>query len=191
LRFSGMTPGERAYLAPEFSPPGHYWRMPPDTGHADLATLLEIDRLNYLPDYILRKADLCTMAHGLEMRAPFLDHRFYAAVLGLPDAARFTTPPKQLLAPALAPLADRAPFTRKKRGFNPPLAGWLEGDLAPRLEGLGERLHASTSGHLDATRVDAYVAAWRNGGARLAEQVLQLVLLDESLAQLAALAAEE
>jgi asparagine synthase (glutamine-hydrolysing) len=191
LRFSGLTPGERAFLAPDLPPPPHYWRMPPEGGRADLATLLEIDRLNYLPDYILRKADLCTMAHGLEMRAPFLDHRFYAAVLGLPDAARFTTPPKLLLAPLLAPLADREPFTRKKRGFNPPVAGWLHGDLAPRLEGLGERLHARTAGQLAAARVDACVAAWRHGGARLGEQMLQLVILDESLAQLAALAAAE
>ena len=67
LRFSGFTPGERAFLAPEAAPPAHYWRMP-ETNAADLSTLLEIDRLNYLPDYILRKADLCTMAHGLEMR---------------------------------------------------------------------------------------------------------------------------
>ena len=73
--------------------------MPAATA-ADLPTLLEIDRLNYLPDYILRKADLCTMAHGLEMRAPFLDHRFVGAVMGLPDAERFTTPPRRLLAPA-------------------------------------------------------------------------------------------
>ena len=190
LRFSGLTPGERAYLAPEFAPPAHYWRMPADTRHADLATLLEIDRLNYLPDYILRKADLCTMAHGLEMRAPFLDHRFFASVLALPDGARFTTPPKQLLAPALAPLADLDLFTRKKRGFNPPLAAWLEGDLAPRLGGLPQRLATITSGQLSAPRVDAYLAAWRDGGARLGEQILQLLILDESLAQLAALAAE-
>mgnify|MGYP003694487077 CR=1 FL=1 len=59
--------------------------MPPGTSAVTLETLLEIDRLNYLPDYILRKADLCTMAHGLEMRAPFLDHHFVAAVLGLAD----------------------------------------------------------------------------------------------------------
>ncbi len=189
LRFSGLTPGERAFLAPEFAPPAHYWRMPADDGRADLAALLEIDRLNYLPDYILRKADLCTMAHGLEMRAPFLDHRFVASVLALPASERYTTPAKQLLAPALAPLADRAPLTRKKRGFNPPVAGWLEGDLAPRLTGLGPRLAALTSGQLAAARVDAFVAAWRGGGARLGEQVLQLVLLDESLAQLAALGA--
>jgi len=129
------------------------------------------------------------MAHGLEMRAPFLDHRFVAALLALPEAQRFTTPPKMLLAPALAQIADREPFTRKKRGFNPPLAGWLEGDLAPRLPGLGERLAALTGGQLAAERVDAFTAAWRNGDAGLAEQVLQLVILDESLAQIGALAA--
>ncbi|HEX9302608.1 MAG TPA: asparagine synthase-related protein, partial [Casimicrobiaceae bacterium] len=190
LRFSGFTPGERAYFAPDTAPPAHYWRLPATT-RTELATLLEIDRLNYLPDYILRKADLCTMAHGLELRAPFLDHRFVAAVTGLPASTRFTTPPRKLLAPALAALGDLDPFARKKRGFNPPLAGWLEGDLAPRLERLGARLARVSSGMLDASRVDAFVAAWRNGRAGFAEQVLQLVILDESLAQLAALVARD
>jgi asparagine synthase (glutamine-hydrolysing) len=190
LRFSGLTPGERAFLAPGFSPPAHHWRMPPaPSGRADLAGLLEIDRLNYLPDYILRKADLCTMAHGLELRAPFLDHRFVEVVMGLPSSARFTKPAKKFLAPALAPLADRDPFARKKRGFNPPLAGWLAGALAPRLMGLGERLATVTSGQLSRRRVDTFVAAWRSGEASLAEQLLQLVILDESLTQLVALSA--
>lgn len=188
LRFSGFTPGERAFLAPDTAPRAHYWRMPP-ASRADLPALLEIDRLNYLPDYILRKADLCTMAHGLEMRAPFLDHRFVGAVAALAPRERFTSPPRRLLAPAMAALGDLDPFARKKRGFNPPLAGWLEGDLAPRLPGLGTRLAARTSGQLDAARVDAFVAAWRAGRRGLAEQLLQLVLLDASLAQLAALAA--
>ena len=189
LRFSGFTPGERAFLTPDASPPAHYWRMP-DAAAADLATLLEIDRLNYLPDYILRKADLCTMAHGLEMRAPFLDHRFVGAVLGLPRKARFTTPPRKILAPAMAALRDLDPLTRKKRGFNPPLTGWLQGDLAERMPDLGERLATRTSGQLIAERTDAFVAAWRRSRPGAAEQVLQLVLLDESLAQLAALAAQ-
>ena len=187
LRFSGFTPGERAYLAPDRTPPAHYWRMP-DATRADLSTLLEIDRLNYLPDYILRKADLCTMAHGLELRAPFLDHRFVAAVAGLPASARFTTPPRKLLAPAMAALGDLDPLARKKRGFNPPLAGWLEGDLAPRLPEMGARLARVSAGMLDGSRVDAFVAAWQRGMTGLAEQVLQLVILDESLAQLSSLA---
>jgi asparagine synthase (glutamine-hydrolysing) len=187
LRFSGFTPGERAFFAPDATPPAHYWRMPAAAG-ADLPALLEIDRLNYLPDYILRKADLCTMAHGLEMRAPFLDHRFVGAVMALPPALRFTTPPRKLLAPAMAALGDLDPFARKKRGFNPPLAGWLEGDLAPRLAGLGARLASCSQGMLHASSVDAFVAAWRDGRKGFAEQVLQLVLLDASLAQLVALA---
>ncbi|MEO8674151.1 MAG: asparagine synthase (glutamine-hydrolyzing) [Casimicrobiaceae bacterium] len=190
LRFSGFTPGERAFFAPEAAPPAHYWRMP-DTDDAGIETLLEIDRLNYLPDYILRKADLCTMAHGLEMRAPFLDHRFVGAVMALPREVRFTTPPRTLLAPAMAALGDLDPFARKKRGFNPPLAGWLEGELAPRMDGLGSRLGRRSEGLLEAERIDAFVAAWRNGRAGFAEQVLQLLLLDESLDQLATLAAAD
>ena len=189
LRFSGFTPGERAFFAPDAAPPAHYWRMP-DTKVATLPTLLEIDRLNYLPDYILRKADLCTMAHGLEMRAPILDHRFVGAVTALPHEARFTTPPRKLLAPAMSALGDLDPFARKKRGFNPPLAGWLERDLAPRMPGLGGRLAKLSGGLLDASRIDLFVAAWRNGRSGFAEQVLQLALLDESLAQLAELAAQ-
>jgi asparagine synthase (glutamine-hydrolysing) len=187
LRFSGLAPGERAWLAPDSTPPAHYWRMP-TTDHAELATLLEIDRLNYLPDYVLRKADLCTMAHGLELRAPFLDHRFVAAVAGLPGEVRFTKPPRKLLASAMTALAEPDLFSRKKRGFNPPIAGWLDGDLAPRQEGLGRRLAEVTGGQLAAARIDAFVATWREGCRGLAEQVLQLVILDESLTQLAALA---
>ena len=190
LRFSGFTPGERAFFAPDATPRAHYWRMPAGN-RADLPALLEIDRLNYLPDYILRKADLCTMAHGLEMRAPLLDHRFVAAVMALPAATRFTSPPRKLLAPAMAAMGDLDPFARGKRGFNPPLSGWLGGDLAPRLPGLGERLAQATGGMLRAERIDAFVAAWRNAMPGFAEQVLQLVLLEESLRQLAALAARD
>jgi asparagine synthase (glutamine-hydrolysing) len=187
LRFSGFTPGERAFLAPDTAPPAHYWRLPA-ASKADLPTLLEIDRLNYLPDYILRKADLCTMAHGLEMRAPFLDHCFVGTVMALPDATRFTTPPRRMLASAMTALGDLDPFARKKRGFNPPLDGWLEGDLAPRLPEIGARLANASRGMLSASSVDAFVDAWRRGQKRYAEQVLQLVLLDASLCQLDALA---
>jgi asparagine synthase (glutamine-hydrolysing) len=188
LRFSGFTPGERLFLAPDYDAQPHYWRMPPGTSAATVETLLEIDRLNYLPDYILRKADLCTMAHGLEMRAPFLDHYFVAAVLALPTAMRFTVPAKAIFAQVLDPLGGDDPLKRKKRGFNPPIEGWLKEDLAPRLGGLGERLQNMTSGQLAGHRIDALIAAWTGGEKRFAEQVLQLVILDESLAQLANLA---
>lgn len=189
LRFSGLTPSERAYLQPDLVPQAHYWRMPNEASRADLATLLEIDRLNYLPEYILRKEDLCTMAHGLELRAPFLDHRFVESILGLPPAIRFTKPAKKLLAPALTSLRNRDPLNDKKRGFNPPISGWLHKDLAPRLGGLGARLADLTMGQLSQSSVDAFIVAWRDGGRRFEEQLLQLLMLDESLTQLSALSA--
>jgi asparagine synthase (glutamine-hydrolysing) len=101
---------------------------------------------------------------------------------------RFTTPAKKIFAPVLEPLGGDDPLVRKKRGFNPPIEGWLRDDLYPRLGGLGERLQKSTSGQLSRHGIDALIASWISGKNRLAEQVLQLVILDESLAQLANLA---
>ena len=189
LRFSGLMPRERLYLEPDLAPRAHYWRMPPENGPADINTLLEIDRLNYLPEYILRKGDLCTMAHGLELRAPFLDHRVFNCTLGLPAPVRFTVPPKVFLSSALSPAVDRGIYSRKKRGFNPPIDYWLEVDLAPRLPELGMRLKELTLGQLDGSRVDAFVGQWCRGSKRLSEQLLLLLFLDESLRQLAAICA--
>ena len=190
LRFSGLTPNQRRFLQPAAGAlPAHYWRAPDLVAHSPADRLLRWDFANYLPEYVLRKADLCTMAHGLELRTPFLDHRFVEAVLALPSNQRFTRPPKRWLASAAPELDRLGVFARKKRGFNPPLAGWLGGDLAERLPGAGASLAALTGGQLAAGRVDAMIAAYATTPA-LAEQVLSLAILDESLRQLAAEAAD-
>lgn len=189
LRFSGLTPNQRRLLQPSLPPlPAHYWRAPelPATTRED--QLLRWDFANFLPEYVLRKADLMTMAHGLELRAPLLDHRFVEAILALPPAQRFTTPPKRFLG-ALAPELERlGAFARKKRGFNPPLSGWLNGDLAERLPPLAASLEHLTGGQIAAAGTSAIVAQYRRSPG-LAEQVLSLVILEESLRQLAAEAA--
>jgi asparagine synthase (glutamine-hydrolysing) len=189
LRFSGLTPNQRRFLQPGFTPPAlNYWRKPDRSSDTALERLLDIDFANYLPEYILRKADLCTMAHGLELRAPLLDHHLYQSLLAMPYPERFTQPPKQALAPLLAPLADMNPFARKKRGFNPPLDGWLRQDLANRLPHLGQNLNRLTDGQLSASAVQQLTQRYLAGDNRLAEQVLQLLILDESLQQLTAMA---
>ncbi len=185
LRFSGLSPNQRAFVQPGLaSPAPHYWRAPDAAGTSALDRLVRVDLANYLPEYVLRKADLMTMAHGLELRAPLLDHRFVEAVLGLPPRVRFSTPPKRFLAglaPALAPLRV---IERGKHGFNPPLRPWLdEPETAARLPLLGAALAARTGGQLDAARVDALVRRDARDG-RLAEQVLSLVVLEASLRQL-------
>jgi asparagine synthase (glutamine-hydrolysing) len=87
----------------------------------------------------------------------------------------------------LAPELHRlGAFARKKRGFNPPLDGWLKGDLRERVAGTPASLAALTDGQVDARCAQAMVDAYaRHSG--LAEQVLSLVILGESLGQLRAL----
>jgi len=189
LRFSGFAPAQRAFLQESRTVPAlAYWREPDSAAATPLEQLLAIDFANYLPEYILRKSDLCTMAHGLEARAPLLDHRFVQRLLSLSAGERYTRPPKALLQTALDPRLPGDYYRRKKRGFNPPLTKWLRGALAPRLDGLGARLQHSTGGQLAAGAVDAFVSHHRRGAEHTAEQLLQLLMLDESLAQLSALA---
>src|SRR5574343_166909 len=191
LRFSGMTPGQRAFLQPTLrNPQVTYWRYPSIDRLNQLPPikqLLAVDADNYLPEYILRKADLCTMAHGLELRAPLLDHRWAECVMALPDHVRFTQPAKKLFAEVTQRLAPLKLFEIKKRGFNPPLQPWLHEDMKQRFEGLGKRLEQQTSGQIKAKRTEALVTEYRRRPA-LAEQILQLLILDATLGQLRRLA---
>ncbi len=185
LRFSGFGPQQRRFLQGD-KPLLRtlYWRAADGDADGALAEMLQIDWANYLPEYILRKGDLCTMAHGLELRAPMLDHVFFQILLGLPERTRFTKPPKSMLAPALDAVSDLELFARKKRGFNPPLKPWLRGALFSRFDGLGERLSAVTDGLLLEAAITKMTEAYGSGDESLAEGMLQLLILDESLMQL-------
>jgi asparagine synthase (glutamine-hydrolysing) len=188
LRFSGFTPGQRRYLQRSRDLVRTVWWRAADAAETQpTQQMLSIDFANTLPEYILRKGDLCTMAHGLELRAPMLDHVWLEKLFGVPDKDRFTWPAKQMLGIEMPKLAALEPFTRKKRGFNPPLKHWLRTDLSSRIPGLGARLQEITNGQLDAERVDSFAASYVGGDERLAEQLLQLLILDESLAQLHAI----
>lgn len=187
LRFSGFTPAQRRFLRADGTlARRQYWRPVDAPESTPLRRMLAVDFANTLPEYILRKGDLCTMANGLELRAPMLDHVWLEKLFALPDATRFTKPAKRLLAQAMPQLAPLDLFHRKKRGFNPPLRPWLRESLAGRLPGLGERLARLTQQQLKAERIDAFAQAYLDGKEALAEQLLQLLILDTSLAQLAA-----
>src|SRR5258708_17683431 len=75
LRFSGFGPQQRRFL--QGGKPLQrllYWRAAGGEAQGALAGVLQIDWANYLPEYILPNADLFTMAHRLEFRAPLPDH---------------------------------------------------------------------------------------------------------------------
>lgn len=99
-----------------------------DVQHDLLLRLCRHDALNYLPEDILVKVDRCSMAAGLEMRAPFLDHHLVEfAFRDVPSAYKASAAGRKLLLKDLAARVLPRDFDRqRKQGFSVPLAAWLQ-----------------------------------------------------------------
>jgi asparagine synthase (glutamine-hydrolysing) len=89
------------------------------------------DLVTYLPEDLLVKVDIATMAHGLEVRCPFLDREVVELALQIPSKLRLG---KRVLRRAFRGLVPRRILDRRKMGFGVPLADWLRGELRGLLE---------------------------------------------------------
>lgn len=84
----------------------------------------------YMRQMLLRDSDVFSMAHGLEVRVPLLDHRVVECVAALPGSWKRQGPwPKQLLIEAAGPRLPDLTYKRKKRGFTFPWNAWVRGPL--------------------------------------------------------------
>lgn len=111
-----------------------------------LSLVQYLDMKTYLVGDILTKVDRASMAHGLEVREPLLDHELMSWVSGLPvDMKLRGTEGKYLLKKSMEPYLPHDVLYRKKMGFSVPLAAWFRGPLAVTIRNvvLGDRL-AST-----------------------------------------------
>jgi len=89
-----------------------------------------LDFKTYLPGDILTKVDRASMAHGLEVRVPFLDHELVSWAAGLtPELKLQRGEGKLVLKRALADLLPPDILQRRKMGFSIPLAAWFRGPL--------------------------------------------------------------
>ena len=94
-----------------------------------------IDLKTYLPGDILTKVDRVSMANGLEVRVPFLDHEFVEWAVRIPGELHLgATSGKRVLKNAVRPLLPDGLTDRPKMGFSVPLASWLRGPLKDKLE---------------------------------------------------------
>jgi asparagine synthase (glutamine-hydrolysing) len=97
----------------------------------DVATMQLIDINTWLPGDILVKADRTAMAHGLELRTPFLDREVMAVASRLARAEKTAaTTTKFALREAVAPLLPREATERRKLGFPVPIGHWFRGELS-------------------------------------------------------------
>jgi asparagine synthase (glutamine-hydrolysing) len=104
-----------------------------------LGRMLYTDTRTWLVDDLLLVADKLSMAHGIELRVPFLDHRLIELLESFPDNQKleltrrgFVT--KRVHRSAMAKRLPQEILTRKKRGFNNPLDVWLRNQLRNTIE---------------------------------------------------------
>lgn len=98
--------------------------------HSFLKQAMYVDTQTWLRDDILVKADRASMAHGLELRAPFLDHRVVEFAFGLPSRELATAfNGKIFLKRALAGRVAPEVLLGRKQGFSAPFSYWLAGPL--------------------------------------------------------------
>lgn len=93
-----------------------------------VARAMYLDQRLYLGEGVLAKVDRASMAHGVEVRSPFLDHRLVELAAAIPSALKLT--PRQdkvVLRRAAAEWLPPDTAQRKKRGFGAPVGPWLRG----------------------------------------------------------------
>ena len=101
----------------------------------DLAPFLWLDQKYYLADDILTKSDRMSMAHSVEVRPPFLDHRIVEFAAALPAKLKVRgSQQKVVLRELMKDKLSPAILNRKKIGFDIPAHQWLRGPLRGLLE---------------------------------------------------------
>jgi asparagine synthase (glutamine-hydrolysing) len=111
----------------------HHARSPVRNGDA-VSQVQYLDMKTYLVGDILTKVDRASMAHALEVRVPFLDHKLMEWVSGLPvDFKLKGTEGKYMLKKALEPHLPHEIMYRRKMGFSIPLEEWFRGPLKDKL----------------------------------------------------------
>ncbi|MBU0964834.1 MAG: asparagine synthase (glutamine-hydrolyzing) [Proteobacteria bacterium] len=114
LAESTLTPFRKAYQESQ--------------GLSELDRSLYVDYKTWLPDDILVKVDRASMAHGLEVRSPFLDHHLVEFCTGLPVHMKFKKLKGKIILRNIAEkILPSFVIRRPKRGFNSPVSYWLVG----------------------------------------------------------------
>jgi asparagine synthase (glutamine-hydrolysing) len=144
---AGALQLDPTYLPPEADPRGSL------VEEDDRASVRILECKLYMGNMLLRDTDVCSMAHGLEIRVPLLDRRVLDLMLPVPGEVLLPAgqAPKARLLEALRGRIPAEVARAPKRGFSLPYARWMAGPLRPLVESLIERL--ASSGWVDPAAV--------------------------------------
>jgi len=125
---------KKAFFLAHGGPNGFFYLAPEARAAGFMNQYLWFDQVYYLPDDILYKVDRMSMAHSLEVRPAFLDHRVVEFAASLPQSLKIRGLTQKLILREL--MKDRLPpaiLHRKKEGLDIPAHEWLRTVLRPLL----------------------------------------------------------
>jgi asparagine synthase (glutamine-hydrolysing) len=155
----------------------HYERT---RGLPPLHRMLALDAETWLPDDILTKADKMTMAAGLELRVPFLDHTLCEWAAALPPAWKVRgLATKRVLKRALAGVLPRGIVRRKKLGFPTPLERLFRGPLLGYVREILLGARCAGRGYFVREGVEALIREHEAGEADHHKALWQLLVFEE------------
>ena len=141
-----------------------------------LKRMLYADLKVWLPDNLLLRGDLMTMAASIEERVPFLDHRLVELAARLPTrllTRGFRT--KALLKDALRPYIPEEALLRRKVGFTVPIGDWFRKQLKSLVADLVLSPEARTRGYFNPAGMERFVREHFDGVRDRQKQLWALV----------------
>jgi asparagine synthase (glutamine-hydrolysing) len=147
------------------------------SGIIDAALLTDI--MTYLPNDLLVKVDIATMAVSLEARSPFLDHHVIEFAASLPENLKLrglTT--KYLLKRMLKKLLPAENLSRRKMGFGVPVGHWFRSSLQPLLRETILSSAALKRGLFEPAAVKQLVELHTRGERDFSQQLWTLLMLE-------------
>jgi asparagine synthase (glutamine-hydrolysing) len=148
-------------------------------GSGFVDTSLLADLMTYLPNDLLVKVDIATMAVSLEARSPFLDHHVIEFGASLPEKFKLrglTT--KYLLKKVLRKLLPSENLDRRKMGFGVPIGHWFRGKMQPFLREVVLSEKALNRGLFKPEIVRQLVAQHTEGKRDYSHQLWTLLMLE-------------
>ncbi len=137
------------------------------------------DQQNYLPDCLMVKMDVASMASSLEVRAPLLDYRLVEFAAGIPgDLKRRGRLGKLLLRDLASTMLPAEIVNRPKSGFDLPVAHWLRTDLRGLLAGYLLDEVSRRRGLFDQTAIARIISQHNEGKRDWSNRLWALLMLE-------------
>lgn len=151
-----------------------------ESGATDpLDRMLAVDVAHYLPDDLLTKVDIASMACSLEGRSPFLDHELMQFAASLPADLKVRGNSKKVaLRSAMRGWIPDEILDSPKRGFRPPIADWFRGELRDHAREVLLDPATAQRGYFQTDRVEALLDRHASGVADHAQGIWTLLMFE-------------